>query len=171
MSSQPQCGRPVGSLHSRRAGLRRQSGRAAAAPVAAIPAVEQDTRMKTGMLLLPLILAASMASPISAGPAPICSPPPSYWQKPHPYIGTGVLVIAYRMNALGQLSRDNMPISEKEFEHHLRLMMALPDQPNVLVDVRSIMERALQCRHTHACAEGDWAAWKKSPLPPGSPVS
>ena len=91
--------------------------------------------------------------------------------------------MAYRMNALGQLSRDSMPISEKEFEHHLRLMMALPDQPNVFVDVsanppcrsrymiRSIMERALQCRHTHACAEGDWAAWKKSPLPPGSPVS
>ena len=70
-----------------------------------------------------------------------------------------------------------------QLSHYLGIVATMTPTPHVFLEtemgapcavlerVRDEMDRRLQCRTEHSCAEGIWTVWEATPIPPGTPVS
>ena len=112
-----------------------------------------------------------------------CTPPNSYWQKPHNFVGLMPAMNHVAITRDGALHWNGEPISSARLSQYLRQSHQLNPEPVVFLEtemgvpcdaldaVRKQMDQALECKRSGRCAEGIQTVWRELPTPPGTPVS
>ena len=122
-------------------------------------------------------------SACTAEPKRACTPPNSYWQKPHNFVGLMPSMSRVSVTRNGALHWNGQPVSSATLSQQLRQSHQLNPEPVVFLEtemgvpceavdaVRKQMDEALECQRSGRCAEGIETVWRELPTPPGTPVS
>ena len=112
-----------------------------------------------------------------------CTPPMSYWQKPHNFVGLMPLMNKVALDRNGVLYWNGSPISRSKLGSNLRSSHQMNPEPVVFLQtemgtpcndlnaLRKQMDDALECKESRRCAEGIKSVWENLPSPPGPFVS
>jgi hypothetical protein len=113
-----------------------------------------------------------------------CSPPRSYWQKPHNFQGLQPLHNEVSLDKTGTIYWNGERITEEEFVKLLKLAHVMNPEPEIFLQTemgvscrrleatRDQMDEALECKRPYSsCAEGIRSIWRNIPTPLGQPPS
>lgn len=112
-----------------------------------------------------------------------CTPPKSYWQKPHNFVGLMARMNEVSLGQNGTLYWNGKTVSRALLDQLLRQSHLLDPEPVVFLQtemgvpcsaldaLRKQMDDALECKKSSRCAEGIERVWRELPSPPGTPVS
>ena len=112
-----------------------------------------------------------------------CTPPNSYWQVPHNFVGLMPEMNYVSMTRDGRLHWNGRRVSSAALTQMLRQSHQLNPEPVVFLEtemgapcealdaVREQMDEALECKESARCAEGIETVWSEMPSPPGQPIS
>ena len=134
-------------------------------------------------LVLGVIACGVAASSCSKSTPHGCTPPRTYWNKPHNFVGLVPLRNDIALDRNGILYWNGKPISQQQLGSYLRISHTLNPEPEEILQtemgvscseleaVRTQMDQNLDCRSSHRCGEGIPSVWKELPLPPNAAVS
>lgn len=130
-----------------------------------------------------LLVADAVLSGCSADGPRACTPPRSYWQRPHNFAGLMPKMNEVAIDHAGGLYWNGEPVSPQQLNGFLTVSHSLNPEPVVFLQtemgasckhvekLRDRMDEALECRKSNRCAEGIVSVWRELPTPPGTPVS
>ena len=133
------------------------------------------------VLAFPIIVTSACGSEPRTERA--CTPPKSYWQKPHNFLGLVPLMNHVSISEQGTLHWNGERVSSGTLTGLLRQSHELHPEPVVFLEtemgvpcetvdaVRKQIDDTLECKDTGRCAEGIETVWRQLPSPPYQPIS
>ncbi len=120
------------------------------------------------------ILALTACSPTREG-GRACTPPRENWRKPHPHVGPGWLIVPVAVDRDGKIYIAGKQMNKDRFAAQLKSFSAYNPEPAVVLEteagapcqaieqVRSLMEKQMDCTKGGHCDEGIRSVWNDLP--------